>query len=673
MQFVFPSFLWALLLLAIPILIHLFYFRRFKKVYFTNVKFLKEVKEETSNRSRIRNLLVLLSRLAALAALIFAFAQPYLADKSLNQNRDNFVSLFVDNSFSMQSLSEDVPLIDKAKAKAREIVDAYSETDQFQIVTNELSGKQQRWISKEDALSTIDEIEITPKVNKLSKIVTRQTQLFDNVKANNSIYILSDFQQNISDLPTDIDTNLNVKILPFTSIQENNISIDSAYFLSPVPLKNQANPLVVKLHNYGTEAKNDVRLFINENGQTKPVGKFNIEANSTKTDTFDLVFLEGGWQNIEIKVEDFPIQFDDSYLVSFQLNNNVKILSLNDGRDNKYLTSLLRGLPNFQLTNQSISNIKYSEFGSYDLIILNDIRNISSGLVTEIENYVINGGKVLLFPSRNTDINNTNQLLSKLAVNTLANYDANEREVFKINTKEFIFENVYERIDNNIKLPSTKGNFTVTNFTSRGGENLLNYRDGSPFLQKYQKEKGIFYLCAAPLSENENNLVKIAEVFVPMIYKMALSKGTVKPLAYSIGKDNISDVPNISTGNETIFKIKGATEFIPGQTRIGRKTVIDFNNQVDKSGIYDLTLNDSIVDRYAFNYNRLESDLSFVGLNEIKEKYGDQYQVFENFMKAEMGTLVKQADKGRVLWRLFIILALIFLAIETLLLRFWKV
>jgi len=78
MQFLHPTFLYALLALAIPIIIHLFYFRRFKKVYFTNVKFLKEVKEETSARRKIRNLLVLLSRLLALAFLVFAFAQPFI-------------------------------------------------------------------------------------------------------------------------------------------------------------------------------------------------------------------------------------------------------------------------------------------------------------------------------------------------------------------------------------------------------------------------------------------------------------------------------------------------------------------------------------------------------------------------------------------------------------------
>jgi len=58
MQFLFPGFLAALITLAIPIIIHLFYFRRFKKVYFTNVRFLKEVREESSARRKLRNLLV---------------------------------------------------------------------------------------------------------------------------------------------------------------------------------------------------------------------------------------------------------------------------------------------------------------------------------------------------------------------------------------------------------------------------------------------------------------------------------------------------------------------------------------------------------------------------------------------------------------------------------------
>lgn len=159
MQFLFPAFLFALAALAIPVIIHLFHFRRFKKVYFTNVRFLKEVKEETSARSRLRNLLVLLMRLLAVAFLVFAFAQPFLPQEDAEVQQGNkAVSLFIDNSFSMQALSQDVPLVEKAKQRAREVVKAYAPTDEFQILTNDFEGRHQRMVSQEDALALIDEV-----------------------------------------------------------------------------------------------------------------------------------------------------------------------------------------------------------------------------------------------------------------------------------------------------------------------------------------------------------------------------------------------------------------------------------------------------------------------------------------------------------------------------------
>jgi len=650
-----------------------FYFRRFKKVYFTNVKFLKEVKDETSNRSKLRNFLVLLSRLLALAALIFAFAQPYLADKVIDQKQDNYVSLFVDNSYSMRALSEDVPLIDKAKSTARDIISAFAETDQFQIVTHNLSSKQQRWTNKEDALLLIDEIDITPEVNKLSSVLNRQTNLLNTVDGNNSIYILSDFQKIISDLPTDIDSNLNVQLMPFQSIQENNISIDSVWLNSPVAIKNQSNPLVVKISNYGNEDKRDIRLFVKENNQTKPVGTFNIDANSSVIDTIDMVFTQDGWQNIEVQIEDYPILFDDSYLLSLNINDNVKIMSLNEGGGNKYVTALMSGLANFNLTNQSMNNVQYNKFVDNDLIILNDLNTLSSGLATELENYILEGGKVLVFPGANANKETYNSFFSKMASNAMSDFSSEEREVFKINTKEFIFSNVYQRIDKNLKLPVSKGNYTFSNFTSRGGQTLLNYRDGSPYLQKYNKGKGILYVCASPLNENNSDLVRIAEVFVPMVYKMALSSGNTKAISYTIGNDNLVETNNVSLGVESIYKIKGKQEFIPGQTKVGNKTIIDFNDMISKSGYYDLSVNDTIVDRYAFNYDRTESKLDFLNSQNLKEKYGSTYEIYEDFLKADLSQMISDKDKGKSLWRLFLILALVFLALETLLLRFWNV
>lgn len=101
MQFKNPEILYALFLLIIPILIHLFQLRRFRKTEFTNVKFLKEVTLQTRKSSQLKKWLILFSRLLALTALILAFAQPYIPAKTNFQEKE--LVIYLDNSFSMQA------------------------------------------------------------------------------------------------------------------------------------------------------------------------------------------------------------------------------------------------------------------------------------------------------------------------------------------------------------------------------------------------------------------------------------------------------------------------------------------------------------------------------------------------------------------------------------------
>ncbi|HMG14917.1 MAG TPA: BatA domain-containing protein, partial [Saprospiraceae bacterium] len=245
MQFLFPAFLFSLLALAVPIIIHLFYFRKFKKVYFTNVKFLKELKKETSSRQRLRNLLVLLMRCLAIAALVFAFAQPFIPKNTTVKQGLKAISIFVDNSYSMSSLSKDITLVEKAKQRAREIINAYTDNDKFQILTNDFEGKHQRLISKEDALNMLDEIRVSPGVKELSNVLKRQQQILNTSDLNYKVaYLISDFQKNISDLSAYKDTLIEVNLIPLQSVEEKNIAIDSCWFEVPVQMANQVNPLV---------------------------------------------------------------------------------------------------------------------------------------------------------------------------------------------------------------------------------------------------------------------------------------------------------------------------------------------------------------------------------------------------------------------------------------------
>jgi hypothetical protein len=672
MQFLHPWLLWALLALALPIIIHLFHFRRFKKVYFTNVKFLKEIKEEKSTRNKVRNLLVLLSRLAAFAFLIFAFAQPFLnKDKAVKQGK-NYVSIFIDNSNSMMASSEDVPLLDKAKKKAEEIVQAYDAADQFQIMSHELKGAQQRWVNKENSIEAIEEIEVSAEVNKLSNVFYKQKQTSPK-EGNHIIYLLSDFQESITNMELAQDTTLEVNLLPFQAVKENNITIDSAWFESVIPSINQNNKLYVRLKNHSPEQKDDVRLSIEHNGQTRPEGTVDLPPNSSVVDTVNILVSEAGWQRMKIKIDDYPIQFDDDYYINFNVKEKLKVISVHEQNSNKYMTALFKGLPQFELTNVSSSSIKYDELKDTDLVILSDLRKISSGLAAELKTFSSNGGNVLVFPGADCDQTSYNNFLTRMNANNITGWNKEEMSVHKINTSEFIFSNVYQSNTRNVKLPVTKGNYTFSNYSNRGGEQLLEYRNGQNYITKYKQEKGNLYVSAAPIDKKYSDLTINAEVFVPLLYKVAFSATQDDKIAYTIGQDNFTETKTAATSNELIFKIKGEEEFIPGQNNKGSTAVLTFNNMIRKAGFYDVTLKDEVVKGLAFNYDRIESNLANLSKSDLESRYGAAANILSNSMEADLSSIIKEKDQGITFWRWCLILALIFLAIETLLLRFWKV
>ncbi|NUO03022.1 MAG: BatA domain-containing protein [Saprospiraceae bacterium] len=675
MQFLYPTFLFALTALAIPIIIHLFYFRRFKRVYFTNVRFLKEVKEEKSARSKLRNLLVLAMRLLALAFLVFAFAQPFIPRNEEVKAGAKAVSIFIDNSFSMNALSQDVPLLEKAKQRAREIVNAYAADDQFQILTNDFEGRHQRLIGKEEAQLLIDEVKATPAVKEMSKVITRQKQTLQTAATENrTAYVISDFQKNVSDFKLYKDTALAVNLVPLQAVQERNVSIDTAWFEAPVQLVGQTNRLLVKVHNWTNEPVENIRLAIRYEGQNKPVGTLNIPAKSSVTDTVSITVLRTGWHEAELSITDYPVQFDDQYHLAFYVPENILAMAINEAQPNRYLEAAFSGTGYFKLTNAASRSLDYSQFSKYQLIVLNNLNIVSSGLAFELANYVKNGGNLLVFPGRNGDLNSYKAFLQAFPANELVTFDPMERIVGTVNTDEFIFKDVFEKKSTNLRLPVTKGNFKFSTFNNRNEEYLLTYRDGSPFLSKYRCNQGRLYVCAAPLEEAYSNLMQNGEVFIPMVYKMAISGGAEERIAYTIGRDEVLTANHFGVSAELVYKLKGAKgEFIPEQRTTGTKVQLGINGQVQEAGVFNLFLNqDTVLHRYAFNFDRKESDLSYFNSEELETLSPGKVNVIDINEAALLTASIEERSQGVVLWRWCLIMVLVFLGIEALLLRFWK-
>jgi len=168
-----------------------------------------------------------------LALLVLAFAQPVISDQDIDANKDQVVTVVVDNSFSMNALKAEVPLLRRAKDQAKRIIESYSETDQFAILTPELRTKHLRLIDKKTALSFIDEIQATADIKTLEDISKVAERIMSDSDGQQNIYILSDFQENISSFSTTVDSLTKVSLVPLRAVQENNVAIvDSMLIIS---------------------------------------------------------------------------------------------------------------------------------------------------------------------------------------------------------------------------------------------------------------------------------------------------------------------------------------------------------------------------------------------------------------------------------------------------------
>jgi hypothetical protein len=263
--------------------------------------------------------------------------------------------------------------------------------------------------------------------------------------------------------------------------------------------------------------------------------------------------------------------------------------------------------------------------------------------------------------------------MSSLNAGRLQQWDTISRLVNYVNLDEFIFSDVFEKLRGNLRLPACNGNYHLSN-QSRGFEKLMGFRDGKTYLGKYQREKGHLYFCTAPLNQSFNNLVTQAEVFIPMLYKMALSTAVSRKVAYTIGSDNFVELENASSGAEVVYKVEGAASFIPGQQSFGKEIILNMHDQVQIPGIYRVYLEEGQpLISLGFNSNRMESDPTCFSSDQLADRYGDQINLVGKTQLANLADYIKEKDQGVLLWKYCLILALIFLALETLIIRFWKV
>ena len=680
MNFLYPTFLFALSALAIPIIVHLFNFRKFKKIYFPNVRFLKEVKEETQSKSRLKHLLILAARLLAITCLVFAFAQPFipLAENQIVKG-EQYIGIYVDNSFSMANLNENGRLLDDARNRAKEIIKAYGPNDKFLLTTNDFEGRHQRIAGRDEVLEWMDEIKESPVHRKLDEVLSRQNDVLNQFRESIPVsYILSDFQQNfVNEATLKVDTFSQIRFVPFKALKNNNLYIDSIVFATPYRQLNQPEELWVRVVNKGDKKAENVSLKLFINGEQKAIAAANIDAGNSEMIKLGFTVSKSGWQQAQLKLTDYPITYDDDLFLSFNVAEKINVLCINGDKESPYINKLFKEDQYFNLSNSNEKQINYADFSKYSFIIVNEINSISSGLAQELQRFVQNGGTVLLIPSVKAELLSYNNFTQLFNASTYQNIDTLDTKTTRINSAHPLYANVFERLPENIDLPITLAHYPLTYSTKTNFDWLMMLANNRPLISAHAYQKGKLYLSAVSLDDSFGNFARHA-IFVPTLYKMALYSISSTPLFYTIGKDEVIELTGVNRQSYNLLKLKEEktnTEFIP-ESRWERGSLkIYLYNQLQNAANYNVFSGNENVASLAFNYDRNESELEFydkMSLEQLIEKYSWSNTSVIEAASGNLTQTIQNLNKGIQLWKLFVLLTLVFLAIEVLLIKFYR-
>jgi hypothetical protein len=676
MQFTNPLFLFGICAIAIPILIHLFNFRRYKTAYFSNVKLLQAILQKTKRESKLQHLIVLFLRILGITALAFAFAQPYLPNSNMETQSGTIVSVFVDNSFSMEAQTQQTSLLSEAIDAAKKVAEAFSYNDEFVLITNDFSANEAQIVNKDEFISRLDDINITPKSKNLTQITRfNQNIVAKSHKAQKLAYFISDFQKSQFDFtPLLSDTTQWSFLLPVENKGMNNISIDSCWFDMPVFQMGYNVGITVRISNNSKEdiVKLPVKLYINK--EQRALGAVDIKPNSYTDCTLNYTIQHAGIHAGMVEIYDTPITFDDRFYFVYEVSPSASVIAIQKNK-NRYLQALYGADSLFHYEATDVNQINYAAFSSAQLIILDQLEAISTGLSAELEKYVQNGGVLVVFPAEKMDVTGWSNFFNTLNIPNYKALQSNEVKLGALSSESVYFKGALQKNGSeNWEMPTVTHYYSFENINVPA-EEIMRLENNMPFFTAYSCGKGRVILSAVALNDFYGNAHKNAIFFIPL-HNLGLMGQLKNPLFYFIGKDETVVVPQKALGSEDVFVIKSKSsdmELIPEQRNMGNETQMFIHSQIQQAGFYDIMKGGAAYSTLAFNYQRDESNLEYYTTKKLEAvaNHSEGRIALLSSNTKNLSQSIADSLNGKPLWRYFIFMALGCFLAEVLLLRLW--
>lgn len=637
MQFKHPEILWGLFLLLIPIIIHLFQLRRFKKTPFTNVKFLKQVVSESRKSSTLKKWLLLATRLGLLGALVLAFAQPFSANEQALQLQENVY--YLDNSYSMSGQIENSTVL---KNLIQEFIKSVPKEQQFTLFTNTQTFKN---VYVKDIQNELLNLSATSDQLGIAELLLKANTYFTTTSGvQKNLVVVSDFQQRMGSLPTDTLSAMNIHYVRPTGLEFSNTAIDSVYIGER---NNETIEVVAQLSTNTSQETIPVSLFNRTSLIAKTAAKFDSNKEAEVRFTVNAQEAVLG----KVAITDTGLDYDNQFYFNIDKKSKIKVLGIGTNSDDFLSRIFSNDEFDFQAT--ALDQLNYSAIDNQNLVVLNELKKIPASLITSINSFVSNGGSFVMVPALDADLASYNQLANRHGTTNYVNAIVQKMAISSVKTAHPLFTNVFEKEVSNFQFPYVEQRFKLTTNTPIA----IEFQNKEPFLAG---DAQAYFFAASLTSENSN--FKSSPLIVPAFYNMGMNSLKLPPLYASLGSQLAIEIPITLQQDDVIKVSKERYEFIPQQRILPKKVTLTFVENPKEAGIYQITYNDRMIRNISFNENREESELLYLDMPD----YSTNSSISNLFLEIQKSNAINE------FWKWFAILAMAFVFMETLLQRFLK-
>ncbi len=657
MSFQNPGILYGLILTALPLIIHLINLRKYRKMYFSSLWFLKNIQYQTRRSRKIHEWIILLLRTLFIASLVIAFAGPYISEKPEQSGQS--LHLIVDNTQSMQGSNRNGNLFDQAKEKCYAVLEELEGNQRINL--HYTNSENSHWnVPAQKAKNIITATEIGHGTRKINTIVK---EIYEKQKRAPSLIILSDFQKNVLQPDTIFqDSNLMINLVKYAN-QSNNISIDTMWFDTPLQIPGQSTELHILIRNHAKTEVNDLPVQVKIDGNLLSAGTVNIEPQSHKVYKTSMEIEDLGLLKISASISNNPITFDNTYYSGIGVSQKISIIETGKN-PSPYLKALYNDPQFFEHRFLPADNLPLSEINQAQTIIVHQPANLSAGLANAINQAVSNGKNLLILPRVNETTMEINELMDMFGLPQMDKTIQDSTKIEEINLSHPLFVNAIDEFDEEMSLPY------IGNYYRLSSENIFSpvmYNDlKQGVLFHMKKGNGNVYMFTFNALKKE---FATHPLFVPIFYNGAAIRNKNIAPAITCNKASTIRLSNISKRDESPLKIKHANgEFIPYMYKNQNAIILAIRqNQIQQPGFYDIVLKDSTVNLLAANHQTGESIMDFYSTENLEKQIfkSNPLSIFD--IDATAREILNPVQK---LWRYFIIIALIMILAEIALIIF---